>query len=220
LFLLPVGQAGVDPVLFQSVKVFMATFYLSQVAIGAWWFVYFTRPRVRGIFEGKAGIPAGAQLPVSITVIGWLLVSYAIGLPIPLLMKPQVPFFGLVVTGWLAVVINTAWCLAGTIAGVLLLRCRRSGWAWSVWVLALGGASLLVCHLTPGFMDRFMEAAYRDAPAVMADTPRMAIPAWLWIAAFLVMCALPLGFLFAQRQAYRMTCDANRPNRATAARQP
>jgi hypothetical protein len=212
LFLIPFPeQLGVDSQIFFFIKIFMVLFYVAQAGLGLWWFVYFTRPKVGAAFQGATAllVEAGSQRPLSITVIGWLLVSYAIALPFPFFATPQVPFFGMVITGWVAAGINTAWCLAGTIAGVLLLRCKRAGWAWSVWALALGGASLLVSYATPGFADRFIEAAYKNSPTLLAtDTPRIIIPAWFWIGSVFLMCGVPLYFLLTRRRTYLAACAA------------
>ena len=107
-----------------TMRFFMAAFYLVFVAIGVWWLIFFTRPRVKAQFLGTplqsqqppvfpphpcGGVidvdtdrlppppPAiASRRPISLSIIGWYMIA------VGFLMLPAIPFmrFPALILGW------------------------------------------------------------------------------------------------------------------------
>ncbi len=107
----------------KSIRFFMAAFYLVPIAIGVWWLIFFTRPRVKAQFIPAPQPPSvfpphpcggvididtdrlplpppppaiASRRPISLSIIGWYMIA------VGFLMLPAIPFmrFPALVLGW------------------------------------------------------------------------------------------------------------------------
>ncbi len=120
----PQGQIPSPEAFAKSIRFFMAAFYLVPIAVGVWWLIFFTRPRVKAQFFGTplqsqqppafpphpcGGVididtdrlpplpPAiASRRPISLSIIGWYMIA------VGFLMLPAIPFmrFPALVLGW------------------------------------------------------------------------------------------------------------------------
>ena len=166
------ARAGTPPALVSSIRVAMVVFWLTLLAIGVWWLIFFTRPRVKQQFgvlslgpglptsEVFAGSPAqpstlsttpsAARRPVSFTVIAWLLLAGCFFMPLNWILHFPAIFFTKLVTGWTAVFYYLVMTAISLYVGIGLLRlkpfAREVGVVYYLFFLVNAG----IFYLAPG----------------------------------------------------------------------
>jgi len=163
--LMPIPQSSDLPANFPiAMKLILEIVYAIPAAIGGWWLYYFNTRSVRDQFRGEAANATGAETggaparPLSITIIGWImLIGGGISLPLSFLRFP-VLFGGFVLAGWSSFLYLFGWCAFQVVAGAGLLKLKRWAWMLAVCGLSFGLANALISVLIPGWQARFDEA--------------------------------------------------------------
>ena len=115
---------GADPAIMAVVKMGISVFYGCLAAMGLWWLIYLTRPRVVEQFRaGKIPGPPPRR-PLSVTIIAGLLVLSACSLLLSILLRWPTMLFWAVLTGWAANLYILALTAVSIVAGIGLLRLR------------------------------------------------------------------------------------------------
>jgi hypothetical protein len=153
-----------------AIKVGIGAFFGALVMIGSGWLYYFNQRTVKEQFHGgrtlsmvltsaadttllgqaELAIPTGksSRRPMSIAIIGWLmLVGALLSLPLILLRSPML-FMSWMITGWQTGLFMFTTAVLQGIAGVGLLRLRPWGRTLAICVLSFGllnsGAKILL----------------------------------------------------------------------------
>ena len=191
-----------------GVMIGFSGFYGLLLLIGVWWLILFTRASVKAQFQGAAGAPVGAPLPISITVIAWYMLSTCLAFPLALLVDFPGTFFGVVVTGWAAKVSYAAFGTLGAIAGYGLLK--RKAWAYwlTVSFFAYAVLNAAIFYVLPGSAEKMREFSRQILPPEMnVDVPTP--PVGQSVAITLLFVLLPLYFLLTRRKRYLEACQAS-----------
>jgi hypothetical protein len=192
---------GVDPAFMSGVKVGLTVYYLLHAAIGIWWMVYLTRPKVKAQFETGALPRQPSRRPLSISIIAWILIVATCFLPISLLLHMPAIVFGTVLTGWAA---NLYMILVGGVAlatGVGLLRLKPYGRLLAIAYLVFGMLNGLTSYLLPGATERFqkmLDAMPRPFPMPYKPT----LNPLLMAACMIPIMLVPLYLLVKNKKAF------------------
>jgi hypothetical protein len=205
------------------VKVGMSVFYGIVAATGGAWLYFFNRRNVKAQFGSPADVVVSTTLPptqpskrpLSISIIGWiLLVTSFLALPTLLLRFPMF-FMGFLVTGWRATLFMFTWCIVQGAAGMGLLRLRSWGRTLSICLFSFGLLNVAAIALLPGTAARF-EQVNADVQGKMqarmgvpgADMPTPFSPemvhSFTWIGAIVggAFTALQLWFVVTRKRAF------------------
>jgi hypothetical protein len=200
-----------------AIKLGMGIFYGLLAALGGSWLYLFNKKTVKSQFvRGETSVPSLAhpsRRPLSITIIGWLLVLVPIFALPTLSLRFPVLFLGMVLGGWRAALVMLAWGGAQFAAGVGLLKLRPWGRTLSICVLMFGLFNVLVTILLPGGQARFdqMIAAIQARMGIpMTTIPGLMNSSWrvglLFGVAFV---AVQLWFVVTRKQAFHAEQEAS-----------
>ena len=146
-------------------KIGMSAFYGVFVVIGGAWLYFFKQKSVKEQFSPLPGAvdPAAPQTtqrtkrPLSISIIGWILVvTSVLALPTPLLHLPMF-FLGVQVTGWGASLFMLTWCVVQGVAGIGLLQVRSWGRFLAIGVFSFALLNVAAIALVPGVASRYQQ---------------------------------------------------------------
>jgi uncharacterized membrane protein (DUF2068 family) len=162
-------------------KIGMSAFYGVFVLIGGAWLYFFNQKNVKEQFSPVNALidPTAPQAvqrpkrPLSISIIGWILVITSFfALPTLFLRSPML-FLGFLLTGWAATFFMLAWCVVQAAAGVGLLRLRSWGRTLAICVFSFGLLNMTAMFALPGAAARFQQA---NAAAQANMQARMGLP--------------------------------------------
>lgn len=193
-------ESKMDAASFVIFKIVMALFYLAFSLIGVWWLIYFTRRGVKAQFYGSEPPPPSVR-PVSISIIGWVMV---IGAPFALLnagFRFPMLIFGCLVAGWTAASLHLVFGAILFWTGRGLLKLRRVAWRVALGLLALIPLNNLFVWTHPDVIARLQAASTTMWHLPQQPRP-FPFPAWLMIAFSLVFAAVPAFFLWKNRAAF------------------
>ncbi len=199
---------GQNEALMRTMRISLLVFYGLPAVAGIWWLVLFNRAAIKASFRGE-GVPEDPHpLPLSITTIGWLLVTSApIGLVAIWKDWPAI-LLGLVLTGVAANVFYLVVSVLCGAAGYGLLRRRTWAHPLTVWFYALGGMAALVFYLTPGADARMEQFTRQILPPELATEPLPTMPPWANALIAALSVGLPLYFLITRKKRYLESCAA------------
>ncbi len=222
------------------IRAVIAIFFAAFAALGGLWLYFFNKASIKAEFQPKqpvvpsasahspaqpaapapaavapAFIPASPSSvrPLSITIIGWLLL---VGSPLGLLsllysraMFRDVPLamflLGFFISGPAAVMIFVLWMAAQVIASVGLLKLRNWGRLATIALQCLGILNVVLLVAIPAnrvrfqtMMDAAMASIYRNLPQPVP----FSFPAWSAMPASLPVFVVILWFLTTQKHAF------------------
>ncbi|HEV8385754.1 MAG TPA: hypothetical protein VGQ11_12855, partial [Candidatus Acidoferrales bacterium] len=102
----------------------MIGMYVVPMLLGLWWLIYFNLAAVKATFLQGVAPDESPRRPLSIAVIAWHFVAFGLLTPISLWMHFPAFFLGMVLTGWLAVLVYSIYSVLELSIGVGLLRLR------------------------------------------------------------------------------------------------
>ena len=201
----------VPPGFMTGIAVVMVIVSLMVGALAIWWLIYFNRRTIKVEFMGEAAAALPRRGPLSMTIIGWLLVVGAFFMVISVVFSgyPSV-FLGVVIEGWAGRMIYLLWAAVSFIAGLGLLKWRR--WAHSI---AIGtyafGLFNTVLSLLTGAMSR-LQAIIQER---MPPTPYPVVPASSFFQIMIILAFAYSGVVFwiliTRRRAFIASCEAAPP---------
>jgi hypothetical protein len=214
IFFMPLSEmAGGRSDVLTTVRIFLFAFYAVPVAIGIWWLVYFTRPRVKALFSPGGVLPEDLPRPTSIVIIGWFLATSAPMILLAIWWKWPAMLLGMVLTGWSAILVHTFWGGFTLYAGVELLRWRMSGYYAALVLFGFGAINALVTSLVPGSPERMKEfVEMMRIPGLertAGSDPALPSPA-LSVALGLLTVGVPLYFLLSRKAKFIAVMESKR----------
>lgn len=200
------------------VKIGMSIFYGIIAAIGGGWLYFFNRRTVKDQFrspeESLSYITHPSRRPISISVIGWLLIIGPCFLVPMLLLRLPILFLGQLLDGWRAGLFALALCATQLAAGVGLLRLRPWARVLAIGTFLFGILNCLTMAL-PGTATRFEHVnavvqARMGSP--MAASPEMAhFSMWAGAIFGVVGIAIQLWFVVTRKPAFFATPETSAP---------
>lgn len=182
-------------------KFFLFVFYAIPFAVGVWWLILFTRPRVVSAFKTPfafdmpsmamdasgfpapqtAALPAKPQkpsCPLPLLIVAGLLLSSAVSTPLILLLPnlPTMPFFffGLTFSPWTGKVILSVLALLYGVAAIGLIRLKPFALHFVLFFQAVFFLNGIATIASPNFLNSFHEVMQQMAaksPALPAGFP-------------------------------------------------
>ena len=190
-------------------KVFLVVCYGIPAAIGGWWLYFFNRRSVKDQFRGSvaaAETSAASARPLSITIIGWILVVGALFVAPFMFLHFPIFFFGYLFDGVLAHVVGFGWCVVQVVAGVGLLRLKPWGRTLAICALLFGMLSGLASLFVPGSHARLQQATALVLDRLGVPHPPGAIqepvPYWAGLVVGFVIVAVQLWFIVTRKKAF------------------
>jgi hypothetical protein len=194
---------GAAPGLMAGIKVAAVCVYAAGALLGALWLWYFHTAGVRAQFGAGTDGPGGR--PLSLWVIGLLLIIGGLFCLCGVFLPFPVMVFGLLLRGWAARLFFLVFAAIVCWLGVELLRLRALSRVLAIALFACGGANTLLVGVLPGFPERSrammdaMPAGWPGATAGQSAALSSMQPAFL-IGALLAV--VPIWFLVAHRAAF------------------
>ena len=217
-----------------GIRLGMGGFWFGIAAIGVWWLILFTRPKVKAQFAAipspiaiAGAPPMPAQLtgigstpantrPLSITIIAWLLLVGCAFFPINFLIHAPAIFFTKLVTGYGAAIYLFLYLLANLTIGIGLLRlnptARIAGIAYYVFAIFNVGTF----YFAPGGHDRLQalvsasQAMFPWMKQMQESGPQVDLMPFMTMGGVvgLLGVLVPLYFLITRKQAFAVTKGA------------
>lgn len=198
IFLVPPPPTA--PPNYAAVRGAVAGFYGVLGLLGAFWLYYFSRRATREAFGETATGESGGR-PLSISIIGWLLLIGGVACVLMSPLRMPVSAFIWIVTGWSAAAWYIAFGIIYAYAGYGLLRLNPIARKIAIAVYCLGAINAIVFFVFPGSDARFERLMSRFHFGTGSPPP-------LHFGAFMIVpltlgMALPLWFLITRRGAFQ-----------------
>jgi len=162
----PAGTHAVESAM-QGARIAMGIFAALIVALGAWWTIFFTRPRVARQFGVSAAPPPpppeaasptlpnaniapSPRRPVGVTVIAWLILVGSVFMILGMFLPIPTVFFTKVITGLAAKLYFAVFAVIALYAGIGLLRLDRTARLVGIGYFLFGFLNAAVFYLAPG----------------------------------------------------------------------
>ena len=195
-------QEGLDPRIMTGVRFGMAAFYLVLAGIGTWWLVLFNKQTTRTYFAGANPPEDPDARPLSLSVIGWYLLTSSIMMAASAVFKLPAFVFGAVITGWGAVAVYSVFTVAQLYLGTGILHlqehARVGGIAYFV-VVAINSLLTMV-----GFEDK-MAIMRRELPKLFPVGMPQMHAIWIFGLMGAALVVIPIWFLVRRRAAFTDT---------------
>jgi len=179
-WVVPLGDKFRDPELIAAMRIGMTALPLVQVGIGIWWLVFFNRAEVRAQFQTRrwafasavpppppypaltpypmpplprrsiAPEPSVPGRPLSVSIIGWYMLSVCAFLPMGLIMRTPVVFLTNILTGWKSLAYILALAGLHIYIGVGLLRLQRAARLVGIGYFVFAFLNSAVFYFAPG----------------------------------------------------------------------
>lgn len=187
------ANGGADPAVMSGVRFAMGVFWLTQLAIGIWWVVFFNRPKVKAQFVQPAPAPADAGLlptaqplqyttpgpsvpgtaerPLSISIVAWLLLVGCLFIPLSFFLHAPAVLFTKLLTGWPAILFFLSFAVMQLFIGIGLLRLNPAARMAAILYFVFGAVNTSVFYIAPGGHAR--AAALMDSQKSMFPWMRL-----------------------------------------------
>lgn len=174
----------------------------ALAALGVWWLALFNRSRSKEYFEVEEAVHERAR-PLSISVIAWLLWIGAAFTGIAAVRRSPAMLFGIILTGWLALVVYAALAAVQIYLGRGLLHLHEKARVAAIGYSCFGCANIIASMLGPGYakiMSQMQAAMSRYSPA---GGP-VGLPGMMWfiVLATVAFSAVEIYFLVRRRAAF------------------
>jgi hypothetical protein len=202
LLAIPFAQVpNVDAGVVSMIRLAMSVFYLGLAAIGIWWLVYLTRPKVKEHFMGGVVANTPSRRPLSISIIGWILVVSTCFIPFNLILRMPAVVLGFVVTGWLAALYLLLYGAVGLGGGIGMLRLKEYGRLLGMTYFIFGIANAIFCFGLPGAPERWAKMLDAMPPAFHTTQVPAIRPAFMFLPMIPVLL-VPIYFLIRNKSAF------------------
>lgn len=213
------------------IRVVLVVIYGMIAALGGFWLYFFNKQNVKAQFIAQQPVAAGAPAnlpvempplshgagprarPLSITIIGWILLVGSAASPLSLLYShllfPSVVmplcFLGFFIYGWPAALMFLIWMAAQVVAAAGLLKLRNWGRLGTIGLQILGIVNAVLLCGIPANRVRFqqiMESMTASLNQRASQPVPFAVPIWLGIAVSLPISFIFLWFLITEKRAF------------------
>ncbi|MCL4524370.1 MAG: hypothetical protein M1453_01000 [Acidobacteria bacterium] len=109
-----------------TVRIYLIATYLTAIALGLWWLIYFNRAGIKAAFlaGAPASVPLRPHLPLSIAVIAWHAIAFGLCTAVFVVTGSDPYIFGIVLTGWTATTTNLFLAATQLAIGIGLLKLK------------------------------------------------------------------------------------------------
>ena len=195
-------QPGMAPQMARNLRYGVAGVYAIPFAIALWWLIQFNMASTKAAFANANPDALVNGRPLSMSIIGYLLIIGGAFCVIPLLMGMPGYIAGGVLTGWPARALYAAFGGAELYAGIGLLALREPARVAAIAVCCLGPLNGIALALIPGAQARF-EAVQRAQLHTLV--PPASVPPHSYLLPVVLGSALalvPIWFLVTRRTAF------------------
>jgi len=207
LALQPPASPGVPVNAMRTMRYVMAAVYAVPLLIGIWWLVQFSHRDTRAAFLAADPSSADGARPLSLSIIGWIMVVGGIGSLLPAVMGFPGFVLGGVFTGWSARIWYACLGLAELYGGSELLHLRERGRLLAIVVCGLMFANAVAMSAVPHSYERALAAQRAQWPAISgglgATNPLPGREALLIGVCLAGVALVPLWFLYRHRTAFK-----------------
>jgi len=192
-----------------GVFLFMGFIALMSGALAVWWLVYFSRRAIKVQFMGEAAAAVPRRGPVSITIIGWLLVVGAVPLVLISLFFPRYPamMLGMVIEGWPSRVVYLLLGAFNIVTGIGLLKWRRWAHSMALGLYAYGAINIALSFVT-GALSRLQETMQNLLPPAPYPSVQTGWSLQFGVISGMALSIVILWLLISRRRAFLRACDA------------
>jgi hypothetical protein len=196
------AQGGVSQSVMDATRWWIAGFYGLLAVIGVWWLVLFNL-RSTKVYFAQDGPSAPRARPLSVSVIAWWLLSGSLICLAPAAMRMPAFVFGVVITGWAALAVYTAFAVAQLVLGVGLLRLKEPARVAAIGYFCLTALSSVLILAPPGLAAK-MEILQREMPRFYpaATSAQMYQSGWVFVLPGVALALVPIWFLVRQHAAF------------------
>ena len=179
----------VDPEKLALVRPILIGVYLVPTAIGTWWLVLFTRPRVIATFSG--GVQAAeAAMPTAVLVVAWLTLFGGIATVVMPFLDVPAFFLGVMFSGWASTVFYAGFAALQLYIGRGLLRLDERARVLAIWFYLLGTLNGLMLLLLPSVRARAAALAGELGMVTGEASPFVPDVMLVWSAGLIVVAVL------------------------------
>jgi hypothetical protein len=199
----PAG-AGASP---EGLEVFIGLFVVIALlftALGIWWAVYFSRHRVRVLFLSEEAAAAPSRLPLSISIVAWILIVGGIVFLPRILAPSPLVVFSFIIHGSAARLIYFLTAAISLVSGIGMLMKVEEAHSLALIYFVYSLLNTLASLLIPGSSVRrqqFLQEIQGTSPVVL-PLHSMNSLATFSIAIGLGFVAVGIWFLVTRRQAF------------------
>jgi hypothetical protein len=177
--------------------------YSIPILAGLWWLIYFNRAPVKAAFLEGVQAPTGPVRPLSITVIAWHLVAFAVLTPLALWIHFPALLLGMFLTGWAAALVYCGYAIIELFIGVGLLRLKPWSLTAAVWFCLFVMLNSVVFAFVPDTNAKLLAAMKSMFPDISASAGSIEpTPPILNAAIGVLMAALPLYYFVTRKRAF------------------
>ncbi len=178
-------------------------FYGMLAALGGWWLYLFNKKSIKEQFlRAEPALPESG-MPLSIAIIGGVLLIGAASCAITALMRWPAMLFSFVLTGWAASALYALLAVAQAAIGVGLLRLNPASRIAALCFFAFGLSNSLLFLLLPGSTARMAYTMDKMSEMMKTPLPQTPNPPWvLGVAISGVLTILALWFLITRKPAF------------------
>jgi hypothetical protein len=200
----PTLPPNVSPELMTRILAIFAVVALLFAALGIWWVIYFTRPRIKAQFMSEAEAAAPRLFPLSITIIAWFLIIGGVSLLfIGLLLPFPMVLLGFVVRGFGGRMVALLFAGVSLFSGIGLLKKLATAHSVAIGYSIFSLLNIFSFWIVPGAFARMQDVWQEMMPP--GQIPQMNItssPFKLMMLLPTMVIVIALWFLITRRQAF------------------
>jgi hypothetical protein len=196
--------AGASP---EVLEVFIGVFVVIALlftALGIWWVVYFSRDRVRVLFLGEEPAPAHSRLPLSISIVAWILIVGGLVFLPRILAPSPLLVFSFIIHGSAARMIYFLMAAISLVSGIGMLKKVEQAHSLALIYFVYSLVNTVASLLIPGSSERrqqFIQEIQGRSTAILPLNSMNSI-ATFSIVIGLGFLGVGIWFLVTRRQAF------------------
>ena len=199
----PTLPPNISPALMNRMFGLLTVVALLFAALGIWWVIYFTRPRIKAQFMSEAEAVAPRLFPVSITIIAWFLIIGGISLVFLSLFSLPVVMLGFVFRGFSGRIIALLFAGVSLFGGIGMLKKQIAANSVAIGYFIFTLLNTFSFWIVPGAFARMRDAWQEMMP--FGQVPQMDVtstPFKLMTLLPTMLIVIALWFLITRRQAF------------------
>jgi hypothetical protein len=191
-----------------SMRIFVAVFYGILILLSSFLLWFLNTRAIKDHFR-DVNSPHVHPRPISISIIGWYLLTSVFLFPVIFSLHFPLFFFGFFLKGWSAAMIWPTMCLLQVIMGIGLLKLKAWARVISICYFAFFIFNSFAEVLIPGTQARFEEAEVEIQrilaipPTALGTTPnQLHFQMWFGVVFSFLLFGIPLWFLIRTKRAF------------------
>lgn len=186
-----------------GIRMGIAAFYGALAVVGVWWLLLFNSSRSKQYFADSQPTAEGGR-PLSISIVAWYLLLTTVFTAAAAMLRVPGMLFGVLVTGWAALGVYTAFAAVSLYLGTGLLQLQEPARIGAIVYFAIVAANGVVTFLLPDLPGR-MRMMQEAFPQFLRWSQPQPLPVQGWALALLgtAFAAVPIWFLVRRRAAFR-----------------